>query len=292
MTREEIKELAEFDFIKGMSIEDIASKYGLNKKTVSSWRTRGKWVDKRNASLSEETTHDNATTQRSNAQQRNRNTVPSEEDKPPDNNNGLTAKQQVFAREYMKSYNATQAYINAYDVDRETADKVSYRMLGNVGVRAEIERLKKEKARKLDLSYESLLLDLAREANADIGKYVNFASHDETVVDAKGKPVLDVNGAEIIAHKSQVWLKDKANVDTSLIKKVSVGKDGVQLELHDRSKARDELLKRLAPDEELKALQIEKAKAELALAKKKLELLNGGADDNVTINIQPFGGDE
>lgn len=278
MTREEIKELAEFDFIKGMSIEDIASKYGLSKNTIKTWRTRNGWVQKRKDSKG--------------SNELEKKTPPPEEDKPPDTNNGLTAKQQAFAREYMKSYNATQAYMNAYDTDYETARRISYRMMANVGVRAEIERLKKEKARKLDLSYESLLLDLAREANADIGEYVNFASHDETVVDGKGKPVLDVNGAEIIAHKSQVWLKDKANVDTSLIKKVSVGKDGVQLELHDRSKARDELLKRLAPDEELKALQIEKAKAELALAKKKLELLNGGTDDNVTINIQPFGGDE
>ncbi|MCM0599216.1 terminase small subunit [Periweissella fabalis] len=192
----------------------------------------------------------------------------------------------------MKSYNATQAYMNAYDVTYDSARVLGSKMLTNINIRAEIERLKKEKTRKLDLSYESLLLDLAREANADIGEYVNFASHDETVVDGKGKPVLDVNGAEIIAHKSQVWLKDKADVDTSLIKKVSVGKDGVQLELHDRSKARDELLKRLAPDEKLKALQIERAKTELELAKKKLELLNGGTEDNVTINIQPFGGDE
>lgn len=285
MTREEIKELAEFDFIKGMSIEDIASKYGLTKTTVSSWRTRGKWVDKRDKSQSlDETTRDNETTRQD--------TATRHDETLPDTNNRLTAKQQAFAREYMKSYNATQAYMNAYDTDYETARRISYRMMANVGVRAEIERLKKEKARKLDLSYESLLLDLAREANADIGEYVNFASHDETVVDGKGKPVLDTNGAEIIAHKSQVWLKDKADVDTSLIKKVSVGKDGVQLELHDRSKARDELLKRLAPDEKLKALQIERAKTELELAKKKLELLNGGKDDDVTINIQPFGGDE
>ncbi|MCM0599215.1 hypothetical protein [Periweissella fabalis] len=63
MTREEIKELSEFDFIKGMSIEDIASKYGLTKTTVSSWRTRGKWVDKRDKSQSlDETTRDNETT--------------------------------------------------------------------------------------------------------------------------------------------------------------------------------------------------------------------------------------
>ncbi|CAH0419425.1 terminase small subunit [Periweissella ghanensis] len=292
MTREEIKELAEFDFIKGMSIEDIASKYGLSKNTIKTWRTRNGWVQKRKDSKDSREGSKGSKKDSKGSNELEKKTPPPEEDKPPDNNNGLTAKQQAFAREYMKSYNATQAYMNAYNVTYESAQRLGSRMLRNVEVMAEIERLKEEKARKLDLSYESLLLDLAREANADIGEYVNFASHDETVVDGKGKPVLDVNGAEIIAHKSQVWLKDKADVDTSLIKKVSVGKDGVQLELHDRSKARDELLKRLAPDEKLKALQIEKAKTELELAKKKLELLNGGKDDDVTINIQPFGGDE
>lgn len=290
MDKKEIKQLAEFDFVAGRSVEDIAIKYDVKLNTVKSWRTRGGWQKKKDAS-NPKNAFKNAS--KTNAKMHSRNANAKSDAKPLTEreskradileeelvNPNLTEKQRAFVKEYLISQNATQAYMNAYSADRETADKVSYRVLGNVGVKAEIERLKPILERDLDLGVKSLLIDLAKEAKADVGKYVNFASHDELIInETTGLPALDKNDNPITRHVSQVWLKDKDEVDTSLIKKVSVGKDGVQLELHDRNKARDELLKRLTPDPATE-LKLRKLRAEAELAEAKAKLMAG--DDNV-----------
>ncbi|MCM6765690.1 hypothetical protein [Weissella paramesenteroides] len=70
---------------------------------------------------------------------------------------------------------------------------------------------------------------------------------------------------------SWVQLKDKSKVDTSLIKKVSIGRDGVVLDLYDKQAAQARLLAELnkqQPDELSKA-QVKRAKAEAILAEAK-----------------------
>lgn len=285
MTRDEIKELAEFDFMNGMSISDIASKYEQKKTTISSWRTRGDWVKRRkeaerkavqgDATTQRTTTHDNA---KRNAGTRNVKIVTKRMEDEVDEGD-LNSKQKAFVKEYLRTYNATVAYQNVYGVSKETAFANGSRLLSNARVREEVEYQKARQLKLLDISVQRMLIDLSKEAVADIGDFVNFASHDELIIDeTTGLPALDKDDNPITRHVSQVWLKDKDAVDTSLIKKVSVGKDGVQLELHDRSKARDELLKRLTPDPATE-LKLRKLRAEAEIAEAKAKLLTG--DDNV-----------
>src|SRR5699024_12790132 len=89
--------------------------------------------------------------------------------------------------------------------------------------------------------------------------------------DAMGDPIVDVNGNRVIKHMSWVQLKDRAMVDTSLIKKVSIGRDGVVLDLYDKQVAQARLLAELnkqQPDA-LSDAQVRSAKAEAILAEAK-----------------------
>lgn len=286
MTRDEIKELAEFDFMSGMSISDIANKYDVKLNTLKSWRTRGKWIRNKDAADAKNASKANAKTHPVDANaKKNAKSLTEREEKRKELlenkmvNPNLTDKQRAFVKEYLISYNATQAYKDAYGSSYRVANVEGPTLLVNPSIKAEIERLKPIVERDLDLSYKSLLIDLAKESKADIGDFVNFASHDELIIDeSTGLPALDKDDKPITKHVSQVWLKDKDSVDTSLIKKVSVGKDGVQLELHDRSKARDELLKRLTPDPAAE-IKLRKLRAEAEIVEAKSKLLTG--DDNI-----------
>lgn len=42
-----IKRNAEADYLAGLALKDIISKYGLNKSTVSRWAAQGKWQERR-----------------------------------------------------------------------------------------------------------------------------------------------------------------------------------------------------------------------------------------------------
>ena len=54
--------------------------------------------------------------------------------------------------------------------------------------------------------------------------------------------MLDADGKQVTIHHSYLYFKDKDQVDTSLIKKITRGKDGATIELYDKTKARDKLL--------------------------------------------------
>ncbi|GAP02101.1 terminase small subunit, partial [Fructobacillus fructosus] len=150
----------------------------------------------------------------------------------------LTDKQKSFVIEYVRLSNATQAYINAYDVTYETAGTAGQRMLQNVAIKTEIKRLRQARLKELEIDVFSLVDDMAKEAKADIGTYADWGSDEFQYKD-------EATGKELTGHKSWVALKDKSKVDTKAIKKITVGKDGPIVELHDRNKARKELLEYL-----------------------------------------------
>ncbi len=72
----------------------------------------------------------------------------------------LTPKQQQFAREYLVDFNATQAAIRA-GYSEKTACEQGSRLLANVKVQAEIQRLGQKSAAKLEITRESIMRELA-----------------------------------------------------------------------------------------------------------------------------------
>ncbi|MHA7611224.1 terminase small subunit [Weissella viridescens] len=236
------KEQAKQDYLAGMKIKDIANKTGKSASTIRSWKYRYKWDD--------EAITDNAPP-KSVATQRNKNATqrknvatshPTEQAVNDLADSDLTDKQKTFVMEYVRISNATQAYINAYDVDYKTAMVAGSRMLRNDKVQGAIAELRKAKVKELSIGMFDLIEDLAKEARADIGDFVEFGQYDELVVDDNENAKLDTNDEPIIQHKSWVQFKEQDKVDTSVIKNISMGKDGPRIELHDRDKARKQLI--------------------------------------------------
>jgi phage terminase small subunit len=71
----------------------------------------------------------------------------------------LTPKQQRFIEEYMVDLNATQACIRA-GYSKKTATVIGAENLTKPYIKAEVERLRAEQSKKLEITKEGLLQDL------------------------------------------------------------------------------------------------------------------------------------
>ncbi len=83
----------------------------------------------------------------------------------------LNPRQRSFIAEYIKDKNATQAYMRAYGVSRETAERAGPRLMGNVVVKSEIDRqlsdALEEVKQKTGVTLERVITELARIAFFD-----------------------------------------------------------------------------------------------------------------------------
>lgn len=229
-------EQAETDYLDGMKYKDIADKYDVTLNTVKSWKQRYGW-SRNGAPPKQKSVHTKEKSMHTNTK------VEEAVDKLDDSD--LIDKQKAFAIEYLKSFNATQAYMNVYDVDYNTARTNGSRLLTKANIQEAISELRKARLKDLVVSEQDILQMWAKQAFADIGDYVEFGSYDELNTNGDGDVYLDVNDNPIVIHHSFVQLKDRKQVDTSLIKKVTLGKDGPVIELHDQVKAQERLLEAL-----------------------------------------------
>ena len=231
MTDQERIIAAEHDYELGMKYKDIASKYGVSYNTVKSWKSRHGWTRKgapKRVQLDAKRVHPKK---------------PSEKAIEELNDSKLSDKQKSFVLEYLRIFNATQAYINVYDATYNVATVNGPRLLGNARIQKEIKRIREAKLKELAIEPLDLIEDVAKEAKGDIGNYLEFGSWPNKLVDKKsGAPLTDTDGNEVTIHHSYLYFKDKNKVDTSLIKKITKGKDGATIELYDKTKARDKLL--------------------------------------------------
>ncbi|WP_334322580.1 terminase small subunit [Gilliamella apicola] len=224
MTDAQKRIAAQHDYELEMKYKDIAEKYGVSINTVRSWKTRYKWIRKKSKKdVHTKTPTDVAINQL--------------------NNSNLKDKQKAFVLEYLRLFNATQAYINVYDVDYSNAKTAGPRLLENVRVQNQIKQIREAKLKELAIEPLDLIEDVVKEAKADIGNYLEFGSWAENLTEQDGEtPVADIDGNQVVIHHSYLYFRDKDNVDTSLIKKITKGKDGATIELYDKTKARDKLL--------------------------------------------------
>ena len=159
----------------------------------------------------------------------------------------LTAKQRMFADEYIKSGNATDAYIKAgYKVKTNSSAKAaSSRLLTNVNLKNYIDAKMAE--------IESHKIADAKEAMQAI---TAIARGETTETQAQINPV------------SGKWEKTE-----------------VPAELKTRLAAWKEVLKRYPLSDELTKAQLRKANAEADIAEQKAQQLSNNVADDLTINI-------
>lgn len=227
---------------QGMKLVDIADALEVPPGTVRRWKSTHGWDGERSASESE----------RSDKGKMVKNPPADDGTKDTLQNDELTSEQQIFCVYYSKTFNAAQSYQKAYGCTYESALCAGPRLLGNVRVRTEIERLKELKRQQIVTGTEDIVELQMRIAFADIGNYLTFSEKEYTDPETKEKKSI-----------SAVDLKASVNTDTQLIREVKDGKYGVSIKLEDRQKAINWLTKYflMHPESKYRA-EYEKKRAE------------------------------
>ncbi|CAK1247892.1 Uncharacterized conserved protein YjcR [Fructobacillus fructosus] len=220
---------AKQDYLAGMKYKEIAEKYGVTLNTVKSWKTRH-WNKESEGAPVEKSVH--TKTKKCAHKKELHPAIQELED------SDLNAKQKAFVIEYVRLSNATQAYINAYESSYDTAKVNGSILLTNTNIQNAVKRLHNARMAEQSVGVFDLVDGLIKESKADIRDLVDWGHDDIEVTDEE-------TGQTYIKKKSWVALKNSDQVDSWAVKKVTVGKDGPLLELHDRNKARDRLLEKL-----------------------------------------------
>lgn len=231
-------ELAELDYMSGMKYKDIAEKYGVTINTVKSWKTRYSWC--KNGKKGVHTKSEKVCTQNK--------PVPEEENPAAAGdveqimeNAELTDKQRLFCIFYIKCFNATKAYQKAYGVNYATASAAGPRMLGNVRIKNEIQKLKQNRLNREMLDPEDIFQKYMDIAFADITDFVQFGREEVQVMNMFGPvEVKDPKSGKkvpLMKTVNTVRFRESIDVDGTLISEVKQGKDGASIKLADRMKA-------------------------------------------------------
>jgi len=133
----------------------------------------------------------------------------------------LTAKQKVFADEYLIDLNATRAYKVAYPKVKkdETAAANSSRMLRNAKVEDYIRKRMKDREKRTEITQDMVLKELAKIGFADVTDFVT--------IENKG-----------ILRVVQVKTTDEMPGDKmGAIAGIKEGANGIEIKLNDKGKA-------------------------------------------------------
>lgn len=240
----------------GQRLIDIAKTLNIPEGTVRRWKSTYKW-DSERSERKANVHYNNTYCDKIQTQEDVEHVI---------KNNDLTDKQKLFCLYYVKYFNAAKAYMKAYDVSYNTACSAGCRLLSNVKIKEEIQRLKSERMNRELITEDDIFQKYIDIAFADISDYLEWREDDEPVVTAFG-PAKDNNGNTIMQKVNKVHFKDSKNVDGSIISEIKTGKS-TSIKLADRMKALDWLTQHMN-------LATEKEKAEIALIRAKI-----GDNDN------------
>ncbi len=199
--RDEAKRL--FDESKGeITNREIAARLGTDEKKVAVWKQRDGWTVVQQKKIVQ---------QKTKLQQKK---ADKKVVKAAAKNTTLTEQQITFCLLYVKTFNATQSYMKAYDADQRTAHSYGYTQLKNPEILAEIKRLQAVKNEALLAGAGDVVELHMRIAFADITEFVTFK-----------------NGFVSARHSDLV--------DGQLISEVKDTEHGISLKLVDRQKSLD-----------------------------------------------------
>ncbi len=148
----------------------------------------------------------------------------------------FTAKQQRFIQEYLIDYNGTQAAIRA-GYSAKTAQEQASRLLSNVMVAAEIERLNQKTAAKLEITRESIMQELAAVGFARASDFVRVETEPSTKLG-----IHPITGEIINVPSSYQFVRivgtDEVPEDkAAALAGVKQGANGIEVKLHDKIRA-------------------------------------------------------
>ena len=122
--------------------------------------------------------------------------IPPDPARPDDSkvrDTGLTAKQEMFCREYLVDYNATQAAIRA-GYSEKTARVIGQENLTKPAIQTFLIELQKPRLAKLEITSERILQEYASMAFVNLGDFMR-RNEDGTLHTVDGMPSLDFTDA-------------------------------------------------------------------------------------------------
>lgn len=194
----EAHEKAKKDYLAGMKYQEIANKYSVSLSTVKSWKTRYKWL---------RTKTEKVRIQKKSA-------VKAVFAAPE--NDALTEQQRLFCLYYLKSFNATLAYLKAYGCSYDTASANGCRLLGIAKVRDEIETQKKIKRQTIMVSEDDIVERYMRIAFADMTDFTEFGTEDVPIYGADGQQIMLDDGSMATTKRNYMNFKSHEQVDGGL----------------------------------------------------------------------------
>jgi phage terminase small subunit len=154
----------------------------------------------------------------------------------------LTAKQKLFAEEYIVDLNATQAAIRA-GYSENTASETGYENLRKPQIAEYIQELMDERSKRTEITADMVLREYAKIGFSNITDYLK--------VSVKPRPVTidTADGTTTIMEDMQgVDLFDTDTIDSEKMRAVAEIKqtrDGIALKLHDKKGALDSIARHL-----------------------------------------------
>ena len=253
-------------------LKEIAAELNVSETQIRKWKNQDKWEESKG----------NVTNQiKSNDTNEKKLIVKNEMEEIE--SSGLTDKQKLFCLYYIQeNFNKTKAYMKAYECNYETARRCGSRMLTNVDIKQEIDRITEEVLEEAVINTKLLAKRIVDQyigiAFADITDYVKFGRKDIEV----GKTE---EGEPIIVEVNYIDFRESDEVDGSLISEIKQGKDGISVKLHDKMKAMQWLADRmdLLPQSMREKLEIEKAKLKMIQEKHDKEM---GSNNKEPIKIE------
>lgn len=153
----------------------------------------------------------------------------------------LTEKEQLFCLVYINNFNATQAYLKAFQSTYNTARAEGYKLLAKPCIKKEITLLKKDKTKALSLNKNDILERFMRIAFADMTDFVEWGRVEVPVIGMMGVVMTKdpETGEEVPLTKevNELRFKESTMIDGALVCQVKQGKDGASIKLEDRQKA-------------------------------------------------------
>ena len=189
-------ELARSDYLAGMKYKDIADKYGVSINTVKSWAKRHNWTRPKRAQPAPKKRmqpKEGAKSQKK---------VISAMIASVEENDELTDAEREFCLRYIRTFNATRSYMDAFDSTWESANAHAWRLMQKQRIRDEIRRLKEIKNSAILASGEDVVEMYMRIAFADLKDFVSWGRTSVPVMGPFGPITVDDGcGGKIELHK-------------------------------------------------------------------------------------------
>lgn len=259
-----------------IKLKDIAERLDVADTQIRKWKSQDKW----------EPSKGNVTNSK-------RNVTKEKKEEEVVKADGLNEKQQLFCIYYIKYFNATKAYQKAYACDYVTAMASGSRLLRNVKVSAEIDRLKEEQTTALKIDAQVVLQKYIDIALADISDFVTFGQKEQQVMTMYG-PLFEKNkhgkvdkSKPVMETVNYIDFKESGEIDGTIVTEVKQGRDGVSVKLADKMKALEMLTKYtdMLSDNERKRLLEEKIKVEIVKGNAEIEKLTSKDDDDAQKDV-------